>query len=189
MFSNVTAQVVTNNVRSIDGDVIAVAPQSPEPTVGRSSEAVKSPIVAPEPESKTKVAAVKTHKPATKANAPKVKPKIEQPQTRSDTTVYMMVEDRPEFSGGDQALMKYLSENIKYPKEAKDKGIQGRVTVEFVVEKDGSISNAEIMRGIDPSLDAEAVRVVSAMPRWKPGKQRGNLVRVRYSIPIIYRLP
>ena len=84
--------------------------------------------------------------------------------------------------------MKYLSENTKYPVVAQENGVQGRVTVQFVVEKDGSISDVHVLRGVDPSLDKEAVRVVKSMPRWTPGKQNGITVRVNYRVPVLFRL-
>ena len=84
--------------------------------------------------------------------------------------------------------MKYLYENTKYPVVAQENGVQGRVTVQFVVEKDGSISDVHVLRGVDPSLDKEAVRVVKSMPRWTPGKQNGITVRVNYRVPVLFRL-
>ena len=105
-----------------------------------------------------------------------------------DSEVFVVVEDQPEFPGGNAAMMKFLSDNIKYPKSAQDNGIQGRVIVNFVVEKDGSLSDVQIVRGEDPALDKEAVRVIEAMPKWKPGTQRGETVRVRYTLPVVFRL-
>ncbi len=102
--------------------------------------------------------------------------------------VFEVVENAPEFPGGVEALMKFLSENIRYPVIAKDHGIQGRVIVRFVVTKTGKISNVEVIRGVDPSLDSEAVRVVEAMPAWKPGTQRGQAVNVYFTIPIQFSL-
>ena len=99
-----------------------------------------------------------------------------------------VVEQMPEFPGGQEALMKFLSESVKYPKEASKDGIQGRVVVQFVVEKDGSISEVEVVKKVNEHLDAEAVRVVNAMPKWKPGKQKGENVRVKYTLPISFRL-
>ena len=99
-----------------------------------------------------------------------------------------VVEQMPQFSGGMKALMDYLSTNISYPKEAHKKEIQGRVLVRFVVEKEGSISNAEVVKSVDPLLDAEALRVISSMPNWIPGKQNGKAVRVKYTIPITFNL-
>lgn len=102
--------------------------------------------------------------------------------------VYEVVEQMPTFPGGDAALMKYLSENVKYPALAIKAQEQGRVVVSFTVEKDGAISDVKVARSVTPSLDAEAVRVVKAMPKWTPGKQGGQLVRVRYNVPVSFKL-
>ena len=99
-----------------------------------------------------------------------------------------VVENMPEFPGGTPEMMKFLSTNVKYPEEAYSKGIEGRVMVKFIVEKDGSISNVKVVKSVSEALDAEAVRVVESMPKWKPGKQNGQLVRVFYTIPITFRL-
>ena len=102
--------------------------------------------------------------------------------------VYVVVEQMPSFPGGDSALLKYLFENIKYPMSALKAQKQGRVMVRFTVEKDGAISDVKVARSVTPSLDAEAVRVVKAMPKWTPGKQDGQLVRVRYNVPVSFKL-
>lgn len=103
--------------------------------------------------------------------------------------VYEVVEKMPEFpDGGMPGLMKYLSANIRYPEAAHKDGTQGRVTVQFVVGKDGSIGNVSILRGVDPALDAEAIRVISGMPKWKPGTQKGEPVNVKYTVPVMFRL-
>lgn len=102
--------------------------------------------------------------------------------------VYDVVETMPKFPGGQSGLMAYLSQNVKYPAISAENGIQGRVMVAFVVEKDGSISNVQVTKSVDPSLDREAVRVVKAMPNWSPGTQNGSAVRVRYHVPITFRL-
>ena len=94
----------------------------------------------------------------------------------------------PEFPGGEQAMMQFVAENVKYPQEAIDKEISGRVMVGFVVEKDGSISNVKVAKSLDPLLDKEAVRVVSGMPKWIPGKQNGVTYRVKYTLPVNFRL-
>lgn len=107
---------------------------------------------------------------------------------KSGDEIFQVVEDQPEFPGGMEALMKHLSKEIKYPKEAQDKGTQGRVIVQFVVRKDGSITDAKVMKPVDPLLDAEALRVVSEMPNWTPGKQRGEAVNVRFTLPVTFRL-
>jgi len=102
--------------------------------------------------------------------------------------VFMVVEDAPEFPGGINALLEYLKKNIKYPAICRDNNIQGRVIVSFVVNKDGKIVDPEVVKGVNPSLDKEALRVISTMPNWKPGYQRGKAVRVKYSVPVNFRL-
>jgi TonB family protein len=106
----------------------------------------------------------------------------------SDDDVFMVVEEMPEFPGGVEALRKILANNIKYPESAKQKGIAGKVYASFVIEKDGSVSRVKVARGVDPSLDSEAIRVVSSLPKWKPGKQRGQNVAVQYTVPINFSL-
>lgn len=107
---------------------------------------------------------------------------------KDDATIFYAAEEMPEFPGGDLALLNFLSKNIKYPAIAAENGIYGKVTVNFVVNKDGSISDAKILRGVDQALDKEAIRVVNSLPRWKPGKQTGKTVRVSYSVPINFVL-
>ena len=110
-------------------------------------------------------------------------------QTEDDSDkIYDKVEELPAFPGGEVALMRFLSDNMKYPKVARESGIQGRVVVQFVVGSDGSICNAKVIRSIDPYLDKEALRVVSVMPRWKPGMQKGKPVSVQYTMPLMFRL-
>ena len=115
---------------------------------------------------------------------PPPKPKVEEVTEE----IFVVVEDQPEFPGGNTAMMKFLSDNIKYPVIAQENGIQGRVITNFVVEKDGSITDVQVVRGVDPSLDKEAIRVIQSMPKWKPGKQRGSAVRVRFTLPVVFRL-
>lgn len=111
-----------------------------------------------------------------------------QRMTSTDDDVYEVVEKMPAFPGGIAELMKYLSSNIKYPVEAHKAGIQGRVVVSFVVNKDGTVKDAKIVRSVDKSIDAEALRVISAMPKWQPGYQDGKAVSVRYTLPVTFRL-
>ena len=111
------------------------------------------------------------------------------PADDPDNPVFEVVEQMPEFpDGGMSGLMQFLSKNIRYPVNAQKNGTQGRVTVQFVVNADGSISNIGIIRGVDPELDGEAVRVISTMPNWKPGMQKGKAVRVKYTVPVMFRL-
>ena len=106
----------------------------------------------------------------------------------NNDSIYQIVDEMPEYLGGVEAMMKYVSENVQYPQEAKDKDIAGRVFISFVVEKDGSVSNVEVKRGIGGGCDEEAVRVISAMPKWKPGIKDGKPVRVSYMMPIVFKL-
>ena len=105
-----------------------------------------------------------------------------------ETKIFTVVEQMPMFPGGDAALMGYLRDNMHYPTVAAENGVQGRVVVGFVVERDGSITDVNVLRSVDPSLDREAMRVVKSMPRWTPGKQNGSAVRVKYQVPVAFRL-
>ena len=109
-------------------------------------------------------------------------------QTRKDTAtddkVYEVCEQMPIFEGGDAALLKYLRENLKYPDKTKDRGVQGRLVIGFIVEKDGSLTDVKVLRPVDIDLDAEVLRLVKGMPKWIPGRHNGQRVRVRYLLPI-----
>lgn len=115
-------------------------------------------------------------------------PKEKKEDKESEEKIYDIVEEMPKFPGGLSAISSFLSQNIKYPLAAAENGIEGRVIVGFVVETDGSISNVKVVRGVDPELDKEAIRVVSHMPKWIPGKQNGKSVRVNYSTSVTFRL-
>lgn len=115
-------------------------------------------------------------------------PAVVEEEEESSQQIFTVVETMPEFPGGQGALLQYLAKSIKYPVIAQENGIQGRVTCTFVVNKDGSIVDAEVIRGVDPSLDKEALRVINSMPKWSPGKQRGKPVRVKYTVPVTFRL-
>lgn len=128
----------------------------------------------------------------TEDNTPKVEVKYvpvqvveEEPE---EQTIFEVVENMPEFPGGQGALMNYLSKNIKYPTIAQENGTQGRVIVQFVVNRDGTIVDAKVVRSVDPYLDKEALRVINTMPKWKPGMQRGKPVRVKFTVPVTFRL-
>ena len=108
--------------------------------------------------------------------------------SQKNQKVYEVVDQMPEFPGGMMAMMEFLQDNMKYPADAEKQKVQGKVMVSFIVETDGSISDVKVMKNVFPSLDAEAIRVVKAMPRWTPGKQKGKVVRVHFSLPITYRL-
>lgn len=106
-----------------------------------------------------------------------------------ENAIFQVVETQPEFPGGMAELMKYLQKNTRYPKVCKEQGLQGRVIVQFVVNTDSTISDVKVVKPVNPHFDEEALRVVRAMPKWKPGTQRGKPVRVRFTLPITFRLP
>lgn len=112
----------------------------------------------------------------------------EPPKHEEENKVFDVVEQMPAFPGGQAALMQYLSSHVKYPAVAEENGISGRVTIQFVVERDGSVTDVRTMKSVDPSLDREAERVVKSMPKWIPGKQNGSPVRVKYFVPVVFRL-
>ena len=120
----------------------------------------------------------------------KAKEVIAEPEKpkEEETKVFDVVEEMPQFPGGQAALLEYLSKNIKYPVVAEENGVQGRVIVTFVVERVGSITDVKVVKSVDPSLDKEAARVVKSMPKWQPGKQNGSAVRVKYTVPVTFRL-
>ena len=116
-------------------------------------------------------------------------PVVDDDDAPVEEPIFVIVEENPEFSeGGTAGLLQYLSKNTKYPTIPQENGTQGRVTVQFVVNKDGSIVDVNVLRGVDPYLDKEAVRVISTMPKWKPGKQRGVPVRCKFTVPVTFRL-
>lgn len=114
--------------------------------------------------------------------APVIKEEPKEPE------IFVVVEQMPEFPGGDKALYEFLAKNIKYPAVAKDNGIEGKVYIKFVINEDGSVSQATVARGIGGGCDEEALRVVKDMPKWKPGKQRGKNVKVWYTLPVYFKL-
>jgi len=118
-----------------------------------------------------------------------VAPVIQQEKEKEEESqVFFIVEDMPEFPGGEAALRRFIANAVKYPVIAQENGIQGKVYVNFVVDQRGNVTNAKIARGVDPSLDKEALRVVNNLPKWKPGMQRGKAVRVSYTVPISFVL-
>lgn len=155
-----------NQVKQMDklDDKVAVGTENKEGVKDRTVEAVRNDIAVAAP------------------------PPPPAPKPEVATKVFDFVEEMPSFPGGNGALVSYLASNIKYPVVAQENGVQGRVIVSFVVERDGSISDVRVARSVDPSLDREAQRVVKSMPRWKPGKQNGSAVRVKYNVPVVFRL-
>ena len=126
--------------------------------------------------------------PVAHVSGPAMGPPAATQEEGDEGEVFEIVEQNPMFPGGNEELMKWLSKNLKYPASAQENGIQGRVLVQFVVNKDGSIVEPKVLRSVDPALDKEALRVVSTMPKWQPGKQRGKTVRVRFTLPVTFRL-
>ena len=155
-----------NQVKQMDklDDKVAVGSEDKEGVKDRTVEAVRSEIAVAAP------------------------PPPPAPKPEVATKVFDVVEEMPSFPGGQGALMSYLNSNVKYPVVAQENGVQGRVIISFVVERDGSISDVKVARSVDPSLDREAQRVVKSMPRWTPGKQNGQTVRVKYTVPVVFRL-
>lgn len=115
-------------------------------------------------------------------------PEVVEEEEVEEQQIFQVVEEMPEFPGGMAECLKFLSKNIKYPTIAQENGVQGRVIVQFVVNQDGSIVDPVVVRSVDPYLDKEALRVIQMMPKWKPGKQRGKAVRVKYTVPVTFKL-
>ena len=102
--------------------------------------------------------------------------------------VYEVVEEMPSFPGGQGAMFEFIANNIQYPIVAEENGVQGRVLVSFVIKKDGSLSNVRVVKSVDPALDKEAVRLIKSMPKWSPGKEKGQFVNVKFTVPVTFRL-
>lgn len=155
-----------NQVKQMDklDEKVAVGTENKEGTKDRLAEAVRSDIAVAAP------------------------PPPPAPKPEVSNKVFDVVEEMPHFPGGAAALQAFLSSQTKYPVVAQENGVQGRVIVSFVVERDGSITDVKVVRSVDPSLDREASRVVRSMPRWSPGKQNGSAVRVKYTVPVVFRL-
>ena len=114
---------------------------------------------------------------------------VEEEEVEEEAIPFQLVEEKPSFQGGDaNQFSKWVNQRLQYPEIAKENGVQGRVTLQFTVEKDGTVTKVKVLRGVDPSLDKEAVRVVSMSPKWKPGKQRDRAVPVTYTFPVIFQL-
>ena len=168
-----------------------VEPVAPPPPALKSSIKFTAPVIKSQEElTSTKVAIsiadVKGNDEANGADIADLKQVVT--QAAEPEKVFDMVEQMPTFPGGQQELMSYLGKNIKYPTIAQENGTQGRVIIQFVVERDGTITDVHVARGVDPYLDKEAVRVVQSMPKWIPGKQNGKAVRVKFTVPVLFRL-
>ena len=164
-------------------DVKAVKPAAPVQNKAKKDAAVKNVVVKAKKDATVSNVVVKKKNPVADEEVA-----IGVIDNDKDDRVWNVVEQMPKFPGGDAGLMSFLKDNIKYPAEAEKAGKQGRVVVTFVVGKDGAVNNAKVVRSVDEKLDAEALRVVNAMPKWQPGKQRGQEVNVMYTIPVTFRL-
>lgn len=184
-------KVMVEPAERLDGDVEY---QSPVDTViiEKDPATIKkrtAPFKAPEKELTGSTVIIDEPEPPVAGAVPYTTlPYIINPEDFDENMVFDVVEQMPSFPGGSEALFNYLSENITYPKDCEDVCVQGRVIITFIVEKDGSITNAEVVKSVHPSFDEEALRVVKAMPRWIPGKQNGKNIRVKYSIPVSFCL-
>lgn len=184
-------KVMVEPVKTVDGDVEYRSPvdtvivDKDPATIKKRTAPFKA--VVPEPEEADSVACKKEEEVLIFGSVDEINPDtwIVDPES---TEVFDVVQQMPSFPGGDRKLMEYLAENTRYPKEFEESCIHGRVIVTLVIEKDGSITNVKVVRSLDPRLDEEAVRIVSSMPKWYPGKQNGVTVRVRYIIPVTFRV-
>lgn len=168
IISNIEA--VARTTKSIAKEVIQTVEQAVTPTPVTASIVQQTP-----PQDKKKV-------------GQDDKKKAEAGKGDNYAPLFEVVEDSPEYPGGNQALMKFINENVRYPEAAHKAGTQGRVIVQFIVGKDGAISNIQIAKSVSPELDAEAIRVISIMPAWIPGKQKGEAVRVKFTVPVMFKL-
>lgn len=200
------ATLVAFNVRSYDNEVkevsqrtadneiedmiIQTQPEETPPPPPEEPEVVTTElkIVDDDAEIKNEVGIIDASDNANKAQEEFVPVQVTEEVQEEEEEIFLVVEEDPEFPGGLEALSKYLAENIKYPQLAKENNITGRVYVSFVVEKNGTVANVKVMRDIGGGCGAEAVRVVKAMPKWKPGKQRGQAVRTQFNLPVGFYL-
>lgn len=168
-------------------EIIQTAPELPPPPPPPAPEVVEIINVV---EDNVKVDAIKIETEDDKNKAVVIAAPVAGPSIveEEDNVVFQVVEKMPSFPGGDAALFKYLGDNVKYPVIAQENGVQGRVICQFVVNKDGSIVDVEVVRSVDASLDKEAIRVIKSMPKWSPGQQRGKPVRVKYTLPVNFKL-
>ena len=200
------AALVAFNVKSYDNEQVEVVqrtaedeieeqvlntveetpPPPPEPEVPEVTTELN--VIEDDAESDNEVGIISSEVTATTENVEITPVQIEQEEEEVEDEIFQVVEQDPEFPGGVEALYKFVQQNIKYPQLAKENNITGRVFVQFVVEKDGSVSNVRAARDIGGGCGAEAVRVVKSMPKWTPGKQRGKAVRAAYTLPVNFNL-
>ena len=176
----------------IEEEVIPVTEQKQEMAPPPPSAPTVSDVLNIGDNSSVEESDIQTNEDLGEAVIPVVQKPVEAPKVQEeeveDQSVFQVVEKMPEFPGGMAACLKFLSNNIKYPTISQENGVQGKVIVQFVVNKDGSIVDPVVVRSVDPYLDKEALRVISMMPKWSPGMQRGKPVRVKYTVPVTFRL-
>lgn len=184
-----TSQAITDLVFEEEIIPITEQPEQAAPPPPPAAPPIAETLTIVEDDADVEETTIATSEETNQAVEIKYVPVAVEEEEPEEKTIFEVVEQMPEFpNGGMAGLMQYLSKNIKYPTIAQENGTQGRVTVQFVVNRDGSIVDAKVLRGVDPYLDKEAIRVISSMPKWKPGMQRGKAVRVKYTVPVMFRL-
>ena len=184
-----TSQAITDLVFEEEIIPITEQPEQAAPPPPPAAPPIAETLTIVEDDADVEETTIATSEETNQAVEIKYVPVAVEEEEPEEQTIFEVVEQMPEFpNGGMAGLMQYLSKNIKYPTIAQENGTQGRVTVQFVVNSDGSIVDAKVLRGVDPYLDKEAIRVISSMPKWKPGMQRGKAVRVKYTVPVMFRL-
>ena len=184
-----TSQAITDLVFEEEIIPITEQPEQAAPPPPPAAPPIAETLTIVEDDADVEETTIATSEETNQAVEIKYVPVAVEEEGPEEQTIFEVVEQMPEFpNGGMAGLMQYLSKNIKYPTIAQENGTQGRVTVQFVVNRDGSIVDAKVLRGVDPYLDKEAIRVISSMPKWKPGMQRGKAVRVKYTVPVMFRL-
>ena len=184
-----TSQAITDLVFEEEIIPITEQPEQAAPPPPPAAPPIAETLTIVEDDADVEETTIATSEETNQAVEIKYVPVAVEEEEPEEQTIFEVVEQMPEFpNGGMAGLMQYMSKNIKYPTIAQENGTQGRVTVQFVVNRDGSIVDAKVLRGVDPYLDKEAIRVISSMPKWKPGMQRGKAVRVKYTVPVMFRL-
>lgn len=184
-----TSQAITDLVFEEEIIPITEQPEQAAPPPPPAAPPIAETLTIVEDDADVEETTIATSEETNQAVEIKYVPVAVEEEEPEEQTIFEVVEQMPEFpNGGMAGLIQYLSKNIKYPTIAQENGTQGRVTVQFVVNRDGSIVDAKVLRGVDPYLDKEAIRVISSMPKWKPGMQRGKAVRVKYTVPVMFRL-
>jgi protein TonB len=188
-YEKTTVEVTTRQVENVAEDMIPITEQKVKPPPPAPvAQVVKINIVEDNVEVDDNISIDVEADQNTEVQEYVAPVKVAEEESAEEVQIFMVVESMPEYPGGEAALYAFLAENIKYPQMAKESGIQGRVFVTFVVERDGRVTDVRVLRGIGGGCDEEAIRVVQSMPKWTPGKQRGKSVRVQYNLPVKFTL-